>query len=357
MKSVAVVVGDIGSAAELVPAVAELVRRGVAEVRWFADPTGKAGTNVLEKHGIPYESRLPNGDDVFSLVLVGASVTACRYQKEWIYWGRSHGARTMMYEDLHTTGARPHVLGIDPHVMLVIDEEASRITNRTRPARTLEHVYVVGKPTFEDLPDMIAQRDTIRFRIRAELEVSPYDFLVVYWSAGEAPEQPRVHLDALRDLGIIDGRRVVFAPRLHPKLPDFHELWAHATTGSCATVDARHINNPPEHLSIAADLVVAAWQGTGGLRAALLCQYVAIPLFPDDTEKRIAAGHEQGLTPLLRAKAALPIVSAEQLPSVISRVITEGDALRAELCQKAIASFTCLLQPGAVKRIADAVAR
>jgi len=352
LKSVAVVVGDIGSAIELVPAVTELARRG-ADVKWFVDPEGKAGTNVLVPRGITYESRLPNGDDTFSLVLVGASVTAYEYQIEWTRWGRSCGARVMWYEDLHTTAARPAVRVVSPHVMLVIDEVALRITNETRPE--LADVCVVGKPSFEDLPGMMGDASAIRKRVRADLEIGERDFLVAYWSAGEAPEQTRAHLGALRNLNTIEGRRVVFAPRLHPKLPDFVPLWAYATTGSCLTVDARQIN-PAEHLSLAADLVVAAWQGTNGLRAALLGKYVAIPFFPEDTDHRIAAGHlEEGRVPLMRAKIALPINSAGELPGVISRVMRDPPELRQHIRERTMADFGGLLQPGAVKRIADAV--
>lgn len=352
-KRIAVVVGDIGSALELVPAVAELERRG-STCKWFADPEGRAGMNVLEKKGIPYESRPPNGDDTFSLVLVGASVTAYQYQIKWTHWGQNRGAGVMWYEDLHTTAARPAVLIVDPHVMLVIDEVAADITRRTRPRMDLA-VRVVGKPTFDDLPAMTIDAPMIRERVRSELKIGSEDFLVVYWSAGDAPDQTREHLVALRQLVMINGRRIVLAPRIHPKLSAVaSELWDLATTSFCFTVDARQIK-PAEHLSLAADLVVCAWSGTEGLRAALLGQIVVIPLFPNDTERRIAAGHSNGMTPLLRAGAALRIDDPVDLVECVASVITDGDEIGAELGANSQRSFAGLFQPGAAVRIADIV--
>ena len=90
-KIVYAVVGDIGGAREVLPAMQMLEKKYGTEIKWFVDASlkAKAGTDVLDKAGIVYETRWPVPDDNPDVVVYGTSETAIDAQMMWSAFGRT----------------------------------------------------------------------------------------------------------------------------------------------------------------------------------------------------------------------------------------------------------------------------
>jgi hypothetical protein len=193
-SEVFVVVGDIGSAKELLPAVRVLESRGV-NVRWIADPSdkAKAPTDVLDKAGIVYERGIPSVFSFAKVILVGTSATAVSAQLLWTVYGIESNIPVLWYEDLWGTGSRPSTQLVSPNHMLVIDDAAAAIARTVRPSLD---VTVVGKPTFGALPSQ-EQAAEICMNLRSKYNLTDADFLVTVGFGGDPPERAFEQLKAM----------------------------------------------------------------------------------------------------------------------------------------------------------------
>ena len=348
--NVYIVVGDIGSAKELVPAAGELVKRG-ADVSWFADPQGKAASAVLAKGKIDFFSRGPQEDDHPDVILIGTSASAIDFQIAWTRFGKDKGVLVIWLEDLWGTGEREGTRIVDPDVMLVNNQAALEIALSVRPTM---RVIPVGKPTFEALPEFARRAAEISAAIRSRHGITDADFLVTYWSGGEKADRAEEHVRALSIQGEFCGRRHHFAPRLHPKLPDTvrGKLWFLAQAGSAKAVDASA--EVPEELILISDAVVAEWSVTEGYKAALLGIPTVITMFPPDAERLAAASYPDALPPLVRSLAAEAAYAPDALVRILDRMAGDPSAARKQLAMFR-KPFLRLLEPGAALRIAEAV--
>lgn len=350
-----VVVGDIGSAKDLVSAGEELAEYGHL-IKWIADPKGKAASDVLTKKGIIFESRSsPIATDRPEIILIGTSASAVEAQIAWTQYGHEKSIPVIWYEDLWGTGEREATIGVNPDIMLVIDETAEKIAKTVRPNLKTK---VVGKPTYEQLNNFIAKTPEIRRKIHDELKVRPLNFLVSYWSSGEDPSRAKTHLNILKELSAIDGHQIILAPRLHPKLAEDikKELWDICRSGQCIVVDAQSV--PQEELIIASDAVIADWSGDAGYKSILLNVPVLITLFPDDTEKRVKCGYPDGDPPHVASGAVPPAYCGTDISEFLQTCIVfdnlDSTAFHRAL-QKLYEPHLDLLKPGSVKRICQAV--
>ncbi|OGL72390.1 hypothetical protein A3D72_00970 [Candidatus Uhrbacteria bacterium RIFCSPHIGHO2_02_FULL_57_19] len=350
MKDVYIVVGDIGSAKELVLAAPRLVEQG-AGISWFADPEGKAASAVLAKGKIEFASRGPEKGDRPDVILIGTSGSAVDFQITWTRFGKEQGIPVVWLEDLWGTGEREGTRCVAPDVMLVNDEAAREIAHSVRPTM---RIYAVGKPTFETLPGFANRGAEVRAEVRSRLRLANPDLLVTYWSGGEKPDRAEEHVRALSFQGEFGGRRHHFAPRLHPKLPDAvrGNLWLLAQAGRARAVDASA--EVLEELILASDAIVADWSVTEGYKSVLLEVPTVITMFPADPERLAATGFPDAQPPLVRAVAAEAAYDPDALTRILDRIATDPSAARKQLAMFR-KPFLRLLEPGAAFRIAEAV--
>ncbi len=342
------VVGDLGSAKELLPVSVELEKRGIV-VKWFADAQGKAGTDILTKKNIVFEGRVPTFDDKPNLILAGTSASANGLQLAWTAFGRERGIPTGWLEDLWGTGERLNSREVDPDFMLVNDEVAAQIAKNIRPNLA---TIVVGKASFENLVPLIQNVKAIRERTRQALNVALSDKLITYWSGGEKPDRVSVHLEALSESLL--GRTPYLAVRLHPKLSEQfrNEQMAKLRETKVKLIDANAV--VPVELNIASNVVMADWSGTEGYGSMLVGTPTIITMFPYDKDRLEAAGYTDGVPPMLSVDAALGPESADELENDILKIFDDEEAVHHTL-NKNRESFMPILNPGATSRITDAV--
>lgn len=378
-KTVAVVVGDLGGAKEVVPIAKELERRG-ATVRYFLDssPKAKAG-DVLMKAGVSYETRDPNAEDKFDVILAGTSATANGAQVKWTEWGWANRIKVVWMEDLHGTGSRANSRSVTPDFMLVIDEMAARIAEKVRPGlRTI----VVGKPTFSDPKELPRLEDgpAIRAKIRAEFELDDNRFLIVAGFGGDPAERSETQLQMILDklsklfpqdlfrwapdcmnLDVVEyflHTCTVIAWRFHPKHPSANELWEKAESACAAegirTVDARKVDM--NHLTIAADLCIADWGNTNQLAAVLHGTPVATMMFPEDS-RLVDIYPPDGVPPVVATDSGWGVIFIEQLARLIAQTYSAGPGLQMRDYTRNVRgkTFASLLQPGVAERAANLI--
>jgi len=354
MKSVYIIVGDLGSARELLLAEKEIISRD-ARIKWFVSAGGKAG-DLLTKDKIVFRGRGPDASDCPDLLLIGTGATAYQAQIEWTKWGRANNVPVLWLEDLWGCGEHSVVRGVSPDAMLVNDGVAAEIARTIRP--DLETV-AVGKATFEPLAEVEKNATEIRRRVRKELGVNMADFLVLY-SSGGSPDRAAEHLQALAKIpnqsyGL--RHNFVFAPRLHPKLPDDKKphLSKFVARGDKRAVDACRI--PLEELIVSSEAVVADWGCTEGYKSVLLKVPTIVTLFPDDAndaERRTDVGYPGGIPPLIKTGSAIAVRSAEDLRDGLWEISHLYWAV-IQAMAKNREPYIHLLRPGASARVADAV--
>lgn len=341
------VVGDLGSAKELLPVSVELAKRNVA-VKWFADANGKAGSDILVKNKLPFEARSPNGDTP-NLILVGTSASANGLQVAWTRYGRERGIPVGWLEDLWGTGERLNSRSVDPDFMLVNDDVAAMIAKNVRPNLI---TIVVGKASFENLIPLIKRKEEIRQLVRNKMKLYPMDYLVTYWSGGEQPHRVDIHLTALAH--ILNENLLYLAVRLHPKLPEQFksEQMARLRATKIKLVDASDIT--PAELNIASNVVVADWSGTEGYASMLVGTPTVITMFPSDQDRLQNVGYIDELPPMLKAGSAFAAYSATNLQDSIFTIVGDEYGVRDKF-DKNREPFLPILNPGASGRVADAV--
>lgn len=321
-----IVVGDRGSAQELLASSAELSKRFT--LQWFADPNG-IGKDLLRSAGISYEARLPSVADVMPL-LIGVSATAVEWQIKWTKHGRKNGQPVIWLEDLWGTGSRSQTRCVDPTHMLVNDTTAGRLARSVRPGLPVFHV---GKPTFERDIALVAKHEAERTRLRRSIDADE-QFIVSYWSGGN-PDRVRIHVDALR---AISGVRVLC-------------LW-HQKLKYTVKDDNRERLTPPQLIALS-DAIVAEWGGTQGYLGALCGRPTVVMMFPDDLRERVACGFTDGDTPLTNS-CGLAARDPEQLAESIAAIRDNYCKYVALTVSAVRQDFSSILRPGAASRIAEA---
>lgn len=359
MGEIAFVVGDVGSCNELVQVAPELEKRGVS-VRWFADPSGRAGTEVLAKKGIDYKSVPPEGwyRELPKVFLIGTSATATGFKIATTRYGQARGIPVIWEEDLWGTGSRQSALEVSPDVMLVNDEMAAAIAKNVRPNLK---TAVVGKPTFGKIPPF-EECPQIRARIREKLGLSDSDFLVAYGFGGEPFVLAVSQVEVILNDSPFSPDMIV-AWRFHPKHPKKDELWEKATSSSIS-VDARSVDLLELYLS--SNAVIVGWGGTDGYKVLLRGTPVITPLFPkgreakekfgyDDEEERRSIGYINAVPPILMGHENWGASSISALAMILRSVRSDEEALRHFTRRVRSEPFQGLEEPGAASRIADEV--
>lgn len=343
-KKVSIVVGDIGSAKELIPAAKILTSRGV-DVQWFVDPAGK-GCKVLDSHQILYHTRTEAiGSNVGNLILIGTSATAVSEQIVWTIIGQDMSIPVIWYEDLWGTGELPVTRCVDPNVILCISQTAADIARRVRPHM---NALVVGKPSFENIKhiDVAATRQLVRSRLKVHHD----NFMVVYWGGGDTA-RVRHHIRAINTYAGLYG--LAFVPRLHPKMPDLEEIVTMVNMSRFRVCWADQ--EIPEELNCAADAVIGEWGSTQTYAAALVGTRPLLVMWPDDKLKRLDCGFDNGIPPLVSTLVGHELLSPSDLLSVLSFTAGRCDSTRQNIASAAHHWFGDACQPGAAERIADAV--
>jgi len=350
--NIAVVVGDIGGANELMPVVDRL-KGGNHLIAWFVDEKGKA-RSVLQQAAIPISSCDPGKDaGRFDVIVVGTSATAVDAQIEWTRAGLEKKVPVVWYEDLWGAAGKV-VKEVSPNHLLVVDGLAAEIARRVRPDLKCTDV---GKPTFARLGEFTAERVAeVRHQLRSELRVPSGAFLLVYWSGGDET-RVREHLEMLAAVKEEVGRTTPemdfrCAPRLHPKLAGRDGFWGGAGTSlGRSLIDAR--DNDPLFLNAAADIVLGEFGGTQTYTAAAMGVLPLIALSPFNEDDRRQCGYLKGVPPLMSKDIAVGVHNAYDVSEQVRRVaaMTTRNGFR----RKATEMLSQAMKPGADERIAEAI--
>lgn len=348
MKTVGIVVGDIGSANDIVRVAPVLESRGIT-CRWFADPNGQAVPKVLIPRGITVQpwTRLTPRD--LGAVLVGASATAVDLQIQATAQAHRAQCPVIWYSDFYCTGSRTVTRSVSPGTMLDIDKMAAAISRRVRPDID---VCVVGKPSYAGLTKTYQEALSRRAEIRHALGVQPDVFFVVCWSAGEDIGRAVDQFNWLVSLSErMSTRHLKIALRLHPKLPSEASVIREESV-SGVFVNAYSVAAPD--LNAAADLVFADGGSTEGLTASLFGTPVVLMHNESDRVKFLGFGYNNGVPPLVEAEVAHAVATSKDFIQVVTNI-----ALFPEIAHRRIkdhiAPFGDLLREDAAERITDEV--
>lgn len=347
--------GDIGPAKEGVMALRVLESRGHA-VRYFVDwsPQAKAGTDILTKLGIAYETRQPKADDRPDLIFIGASAgTAIAAQNDWTRFGQELVAGkprcpVLWLEDIYGAAERREAVS-SPNVLCVCDDLAKRIALAVRP---LLDVRVCGKPTFSGkVSGVVQNKAAIRARLRTSLNISDDEFLLIYWSGGQYPTRVEAHLKALERVSSAAARSVVMAIRFHPKLSEREKERFSKTVErfSARRVDTALLD--PDEAITAADVNLCEFGSNTSYVSALCALPTVITTFPECRALLQNIGYPNGITPLAFANAGWEANSAEELIALLERIASDKDTAH-RYVEEGARAFASLLAPGAPERIA-----
>ncbi len=327
------VVGDVGGATELLPALDILAREH--KVTTVLDPAGKAGA-VLEKAGVAWVAHDPAGGELpfCDVVAVGTSATANGAQVAISRLARAAGIPVVWVEDLYGCGSRiPEGTRVAcaPDVFCAIDEAAARIARGTWPHA---RIAVTGKPSWSHLPAMLARREGIRMAVRQRLGLVHDEVLLTHWQGGMDAEVERQAFDVIRGLRIIPGLRVAFRPhgKLKPDAAREAMIAEAARWEGYVCAGAVHVS-PAEELTLASDLVVAGWGGTQGYSAVLAGVPTVVAAFGEAAAAEMRAiGYPDGLPPHVAVGAALLARTPAQLQRRLEEVLSMRDEAAAVVC-------------------------
>jgi hypothetical protein len=360
--NIAVVVGDIGGCKELLPVVKILEQRGHT-IAWHADSSGRAGTDVLTKAGIPFDNLIP-GDhticDIPDLILVGTSATATRSQSFWTDFGNQKTIPVIWFEDLYGTAQVGSAnKSSTPDTIIVIDDVAAQIAKNARPS---VNIFIGGKPTYGSLHNRLAGVFEERKQVRKYIGITAPDgtpvnhFLTTYVSMGEDPDRVEKHIRAIgyavqcekpKDLRI--------ALRFHPKLKAHFEKFnalAQEHVGD-HLVDTTVVSDTLAMI-VASDVVIADYGGDAPYQAALLGKPVIVTMFPECSDKLVARGYPNGIPPILRAGGAIAVTDKHWL-SIVLKGALHSLAPEFGVWREVINLLNPLIEPGASERIADII--
>lgn len=345
---IAAVVGDIGSTKEVLPSM-RVISEHIEEIniRWFVDPgpLSRAGI-ILDEAGVLYEKRLPRENDNPSVIVVGTNATAVEAQIAWTDFGRTHSIPVIWIEDMFGTGSRKETQSVSPDLLFTIHPIAEEIAKRVRPGlktRTL------GKPSFERIPDLIERKYDLREKAREALGVKDR-FTIAWLFAGEPQERTWHQVKSFKgELKRLQKLDAVVVARFHPKHPEKAGLEAHldALLGGRSFRETGTLDDA----ILAADFVVADWGSTDSFTSLFLTIPIATTLFPDDTERRLAAGYIDGLPPILTDHPVWALESIDDMFSV-AKLVQQLPHVAVEETRERIKQFEDLLMPEAAERIA-----
>lgn len=355
------VVGDIGGAKEVLPAMQVFQKIYGTAVRWFVDSSlkAKAGTEVLNKAGISYESRDPESSDHPRVIVVGTSATAVGSQIAWTKYGRENNIPVIWVEDLHGTGSVKNVRSVSPNLMVVIDEIASRCAKEIRPG--LE-TSVLGKPSFANLPVLLKRAPEIRAAVRKELGLGEDEFLVHCMFGGEPQERAWAQVWELINRAhviracIYTNRNIFVMCRFHPKHPDVEKLRSRtAAVLDTLFIDGARVKDA-QHAVIASDFLFSEYAANDQFTSLLTGVPVGTLLFPDDREWRIDnSGYPNGVPPILIGHEEWGVASIEKAVELVRLVAMTNPQFIKETTENRAKPFRTLLESGAAERIADTV--
>jgi len=353
------VVGDMGGGKEVKLAIDALQRMMPdVQVKWIVDPSprAQAGVKVLDPAGIKSERRMPSADDQADLLVYGASATVFEAQVEWAKWAKSRDIPVIGVNDFYST-INQHPAPSD--VITALDEQDAAII---RSVRTDVEVVVVGKPSFQSVRSLLARKDEIRVEVRSKLNIADDEFMILV-SPGSEVEIFSAHLDAVRQVAEkLQGKKVVFVPRTHPKLLALEEgkqcaeqKIAELSANTRVIADSADVVKDLAQMVLASDLMVCTWGSTDQFSAALAGIPVVLFLFPDNLAERQALGYINGVPPLIRANAGWEARTPGQLVEQVDKIISDLASVKEFVGAGAVA-FQPLIRVGAAERIAQVIA-
>lgn len=345
------VVGDIGGAKELLPALDLL--EAERDVTLMADTAG-AAKDMLEKAGRPWVAFDPtSGELPFCDVLaVGTSATASEAQVALTRAARREGVPVVWVEDLYGCGSRVPVrepAGIAPDLFCVIDGIAAEIVRRSWPGVP---ITVCGKPSWGFLADLVARRAELRSEVRAQLGLAPGAVLLTCWHGGENPADERLTLETIGMFRNVPRLRL--AMRLHPKMQAdaLAAMRADLAAWGAVCVDAGGVQ--AERLSIASDMVVASWGSTQGYVAVLAGVPTVVTAFGDAPEQMRDLYYPDGLPPHVFVGAARIVLDGSRLGNAIGDMLAAREAA-AEMARAQAEPLRAALDAHAAEKIAAAI--
>lgn len=247
----------MGAANMQLPVARELQEQGHS-VHLVVDKAGMAGA-VFERAGMPYSAFATDQIDLLRDMIEGVNL---------VFIGQSASASGLELASLSERGC-PAVVGSDgffnhalptwrkalPDNWFAIDEGHAAAIAEIRPFLEGGEVIVTGQPAFDAAMGLICNREEIRERRRAELNLRDGQKMVLWWSQGTA--------QVITTLGEI--KNAVFVARIHPKLdktvaPGYVEDVSNMINGHCKNFGVGRIfadDIPGEQLCLAADLIVS----------------------------------------------------------------------------------------------------
>mgnify|MGYP001594517066 FL=1 len=247
--------------------------------------------------------------------------------------------------------------------MCVLDEQDAAITRVARPG---VEVAICGKPSFvQDIGPLLTRKNEIRAEVRGRLGIADDEIMVLVLPGSEV-ESFSAHLEAVRQLTRLLGKKLVFVSRAHPKLlkleegkrcveQEVAELSVNAAQGVRVIADSVQVEKNLAQVVLASDLMLCTWGSTDQFTAALAGIPVILFLFPDDLAKRKATGYIDGQPPLIRANAGWGAETPEQLLEQVNRVLSDPASAK-EFVRTGALAFQPLIQSGAAERIAQVIA-
>lgn len=359
---VAMVLGDLGSALDLIPVGKTFKNKYPLSVKWFVDSVPTAGALIaLDEAGVTYKCRSLNDDlDLPRVIVVGTSVTASGEQIQWTKFGHRHGIPVIWFEDFFGTGSRPETISVSPDVMAVIHPAAAKIAREKRPG--LE-VRVCGKPSWSNLPTILAEKNTVRTGFRRELGITQHDILV-HWIiggrgiAGRALEQLRIFRDHLRcDKLTLRNVRTRVSFSVHRKETDASAVidYARQILGTfCVSAESEAVNPEKSREAIlAADLVLGEWGMTDTYVAILAGIPAGIVLFPDDSGLRSEV-YMGGVPPILEGWNFFGFSAPGNILRAVQFLKDYSD-LASEIANARKAAFQDLIKPNSVEELVNLI--
>jgi hypothetical protein len=354
-KRIAMVVGDLGSAYEMILAAPELEKRG-AKLEWFADIEGK-GRNALQNAAISYIGL--TFEDVsywqarhtkMDAYLVGTSATVNKLKISATQFGITVGIPVFWLEDLWGTGEHMNSRSVSPNVMLVNDNLAGEIALSVRPDIK---VVAVGKPTFEKYLSMRERADEIRTNIRKQLGVPDGLALITMSFGGDPLERSEAQVPEVLSALKSFGDSVVVAWRFHPKHTRKFNLWNSAMRGGMLSVDAS--STDLNELSIASTVVVADWGNTNGYVSVLCGTPTLTFLFPSQDKRLEGLGFPNNLPPVVARFPEWGVHSVADLSKALGSCVREEEQARSFTIKNRSPQWEEACAPGAASRIAEAI--
>lgn len=332
------VAGDVGGASVQAPvAKMFLSYDGDYEVRVLTDAGPRAKSqDAWTKANIPFEA--VSHEDAAAIdkylkwadaVVSGSCSTAYQLERAVVKRAKELGVSSAILADVVFSHSAKQFRDLEPTVWLAIDQPHKEAIMALRSGLSEDKVVVTGQPTYDNLLGIIEKRVEIRSKHRALLGVEESDYLVMYSSPGDKAAHFETTLEmtflGLQTLKKIHGDRLVFLPRLHPKLGtstkcDGYVAGAYTRVEEfCKSGNIRLVRAdkaPMDELDVTVDLLTCA-MATDGTKTVIMGGLVVF-LMPDTVQHRMRVEflQESPYLPELRKQAAFGVFCYSDIENI-----------------------------------------